>query len=86
VIKSAMLISCVLCEQSGTHDRVTVFSRGGNAGTLCVDIGDGIALAKLLIAEHGEESVDAAGRFTITRNGDSDCGCEVCENSRRAAS
>lgn len=49
------LISSVRVETGQRHDRVTVWNRGGSAGVLTVDAGDGNAVARRLgDAQDGE--------------------------------
>jgi len=60
------LISSVRVEHGPRHDRVRVWNRGGLAGVLVVDAGDGNAIADrlrdftlpLAIEKPGEESDD----------------------------
>ena len=39
------VVSSVRLETNGHHDRVTIWNRGGNAGTLTVKAGDGQVIA-----------------------------------------
>jgi hypothetical protein len=45
----AKLVTTVSVDAYGAHDRVMVWSRGGHAGSLIVDKGDGEALAARLL-------------------------------------
>lgn len=49
--RNQVLISCVRVEQGPGHDRVTVFNRGGNSGTLTVTKGDGATIARTLLPD-----------------------------------
>jgi hypothetical protein len=44
------IISSVRCEKSERHWRITVWNRGGNAGTLCVNASDGPRVVDALLA------------------------------------
>ncbi len=59
-----ILISSTRVEE-GHHDRVTVWNRGANAGTLTVQRGDGAAIAELL--QPTDSPFDAIAKA---------CGCE----------
>lgn len=59
---SSPLITSIRVESLGTHAHLTVWTRGGNAGTLVVDAADGIPLALRLVPE-GCEQLDAAGGY-----------------------
>lgn len=51
VPRNQVLVSRVRVEPGPGHDRVTVFNRGGNAGTLTVARGDGVTIARSLIPD-----------------------------------
>lgn len=46
------LISSVRVEEGPRHDRVTVWNRGANCGTLTVDHGDGNRIMARLMLDH----------------------------------
>lgn len=76
------LISSVRVRHGERHDVITVWSRGGNAGELTVDHGDGIDIADRLIGDdtprettvhgdprHGGETVMRVVEAVPTRGG-----------------
>ena len=48
---TGVIVSSVRIESNGHHDRVTIWNRGGNAGTLTVKAGDGKMIARWLMPE-----------------------------------
>jgi hypothetical protein len=46
---AGFVVSSVRVETNGVHDRVTVWNRGGNAGTLMLRAGDGEVYARALM-------------------------------------
>lgn len=50
-VRSAHVITSVRVRRVGGHELVTVWNRGGNAGTLTVNIGDGFEIARRLLME-----------------------------------
>lgn len=48
-VRSDLLITTVRIEETPGHDLVHVWNRGGKAGVLTVNKGDGRAVAKLLL-------------------------------------
>jgi hypothetical protein len=47
-VPSARVVSSVRVESAGTHERVSVWNRGGLAGVLVVEAGDGATIAAAL--------------------------------------
>ena len=47
----SFVVSSVRVETNGVHDRVTVWNRGGNAGTLMLRAGDGDVYARALMPD-----------------------------------
>jgi hypothetical protein len=54
-VTTALLISSVRIEPTPGHDLVHVWNRGGKAGTLIVETGDGEQVARLLVPEEQAE-------------------------------
>lgn len=46
-----LVVSSIRIDKNPRHWRITVFNRGGNAGTLCVDVEDGPTFVERLFAE-----------------------------------
>lgn len=60
------IITSVRVRSGGRHDTVTVWNRGGCAGTLTVEFGDGVSVADRLLpaaddTEEGDVSAPHAG-------------------------
>ena len=64
-MKRTTMITTTRSEVLGAHAHVSVWSRGGLAGTLIVAAEDGIALCVLLIPD-GSERLDATGGYWRT--------------------
>lgn len=48
-VRSRCTVTSVKVEEAGGHDHVTIWNRGGCAGSLVVDGGDGARIARLLL-------------------------------------
>ena len=57
VSASGFVVSSVRLETNGHHDRVTIWNRGGNAGTLTVRAGDGQVIARAAMPDYVVEEV-----------------------------
>ena len=51
VSATGFVVSSVRLETNGHHDRVTIWNRGGNAGTLTVKAGDGETYRRALMPD-----------------------------------
>ena len=54
------LISSTRVEEGARHDRVHVWSRGGKAGVLVVEPGDGCAVSARLLDRNPDDSENGA--------------------------
>lgn len=63
--------------EEGHHDRVTVWNRGANAGTLTVQAGDGAEVAARLMGARQDVPFEARP----TGGGDFDEVCTICEEA-----